>query len=67
MKTKKSLEMARQTAISMSREHPSIKYYVLDKPRCQAHCFSIGWAVSDLIQNHDYHTAEIYCDGQQIK
>lgn len=64
---KKSYAMASQTAKDMSKAHPSIKYYVLDKYRCQSHCYSIGWAVSDLIANHDYHTAEIWLDGNKIK
>lgn len=64
--TKRSLELAINTAKEMSAKHPSIKYYVLDKPKCSAHCFSLSWALSEYIRDKDYHVHSIYCDGVRI-
>lgn len=63
---KKSLDMAITHAKEMAKAHPSIKYYVLDKPKCRAHCYSLGWAIAELIRDKGYHIHSIYCDGNKI-
>jgi len=64
--TKQSLNKALSEAAAMSKAHPSIKYYVLDKKKSPAKCFSLGWAVSEHIRDKGYHIHSIYCDGHKI-
>lgn len=65
MKIKKSLEVAISNAEQMSRDHPKIIYYVMDKKGKHAVVHSSVWCYRERILDN-YHLVTKYLNGKEI-
>ena len=63
---KKSLKEAMQEAMEHSKKFPNITCYVLDKPRCKAKVYTVGWLAMRAIHYDGYYPVASFKNGKQI-
>ena len=60
---KKSLQEALEEARVHSLKHPDIICYVVDKPRCKAKVYTVGWLALHTINCEGYHPVATFKNG----
>lgn len=60
---KQSLINAFEDALGMSKKHPEVTYYILDKPRCRAQALSVDWVIKQQLIYGDWQPIAKVNDG----
>ena len=60
---KKSLQEALEEARVHSLKHPNITCYVVDKPRCRAKVYTVGWYAVQAVNYDGYHPVATFKNG----